>query len=121
MSLSKTDPCPRCLPLAFSGVIDLEMLQPLGEHPALARDGSGPCCRDCAAADATMALTPIPEFTMSRIAVGSERVEQHRLPGAPLGLVQAGIVKPSKPGDFERHIEWLISQHLVSDTKELYE
>jgi len=30
-----------------------------------------------------------------------------RLPGAPLGLVKAGLMRPSAEGDFEEHLAWL--------------
>jgi hypothetical protein len=56
--LYKNDPkpCPRCL-VWFTGMVDqryglAEMVQPLPScAPALARDGSGPCCADCQSAD----------------------------------------------------------------------
>jgi hypothetical protein len=52
-------PCPRCLTFIKRVASERElqtgiqeMIQPLqGMAPALARDGSGPCCSDCPAAD----------------------------------------------------------------------
>jgi len=107
-------PCPRCLPMAGFGRIRLEMVQPLpkGAAAPLAKvPGGGPCCFDCAAADTLSRLSPKVnremDFEMARIAVGNDRQEQYRLPGVPLGLVKAGYVRPSKKGDFEKHIKWL--------------
>jgi hypothetical protein len=50
-------------------------------------------------------------FVAARIAVGNERQEQYRLPGVPMGLVAAGYVRPSAPGDFERQLRWLDEHH----------
>jgi hypothetical protein len=118
--LSET-PCPRCLKLARDRRIRVEMVQRLPEGVAaapLARDGSGKCCLDCASADAVMGrlLTPSAEdgddrrgqyFEMARIAVGNDRQEQYRVPGAPMGLVAEGVVRPSKPGDLKNQLAWL--------------
>ncbi len=105
--MTPDDPCPRCLRLSDDGVLDYpEMVQPLGERPALARDKSGVCCSDCRAADALMRYAGI-DFDMARIAVGNDRMEQNRLPGAPIGLVGAGFMKPSEPGALDRHLAWL--------------
>ena len=43
----------------------------------------------------------------ARVAVANDRSEQYRLPGAPIGLVQANLMKPSEDGDFEEQLEWL--------------
>jgi hypothetical protein len=103
-------PCPRCLPLAGFGRIRAETIQPLpaGALAPLGVDNK-PCCFDCQAADNLVKQKAfgVPEFVMARIAVGNDRQEQYRLPGVPMGLVQAGIVRPSKPGDFEKHLAWL--------------
>lgn len=101
--------CPRCLKLASEGRIRAETLQPLppGAMAPLAHDGSGKCCRDCAAADTVVRLGHVPTFEMARIAVGNDRQEQLRLPGAPMGLVQAGLMRPSRSGDLEKHHAWL--------------
>ena len=106
--LSET-PCPRCLALAMDRLIRPETVQRLpkgiGVAP-VARDGSGKCCFDCASADALtcrMGLT----FAMARIAVGNDRQEQYRLPGAPMGLVGQRIVRPSVKGDLEDQHAWL--------------
>jgi hypothetical protein len=112
-------PCPRCRNLYDTNVLDdPEMVQPLGEHPALARDGTGPCCDDCRAADTLLSLDHVgPDFGMARIAVGNDRQEQYRLPAAPLGLVHAGLMKPSQPGDLHAHLAWL-ARHGIVEAKE---
>jgi hypothetical protein len=46
-------------------------------------------------------------FLMARIAVGNDRQEQYRLPGAPMGLVKAGFVKASKKGDLQAQWDWM--------------
>jgi hypothetical protein len=38
------------------------------------------------------------------------RRAQYRLPNVPLGLVKAGLMAPSAPGDYDRHLEWLRTQ-----------
>ena len=103
-------PCPRCFALAMEGEIRDETVMPLrgGARDALAVDGSGPCCQDCEAADNVQRLhMPGMTWVAARTAVGNDRQEQLRLPGAPMGLVKAGLTKPSKPGDFDRHVAWL--------------
>jgi hypothetical protein len=66
-------------------------------------------CYDCAAAELliTRRTMGMPLFIMARIAVGNERQEQYRLPGAPMGLVKLGFVRPSKPGDLDEQLAWL--------------
>lgn len=49
----------------------------------------------------------VPDWDMARTAVSNDRQEQLRLPGAPLGLVQMGLMRPSEEGEFERHHDWL--------------
>jgi hypothetical protein len=104
------EPCPRCLELVQKGKLPRETLQPLrgGALDALARDGSGRCCRDCQAADTLAALAPALSFPMARLAVGNDRQEQLRLPGAQLGLVGQGLMQPSEEGDLERHRAWIV-------------
>jgi len=103
-------PCPRCLALALDGTIRLEMVQPV---PDGAWAPLGPnrikCCYDCASADTLMRLKygGCPTWEAARIAVGNDRQEQYRLPGAPMGLVQVGLVRPSEPGDLEKQQAWL--------------
>ena len=122
------------------------MVQPLAKlAPALARDGSGPCCHDCQAADTLHQLLnvepsppdlealvkrvgegfrPVPfterceeqergphrstmfTWPMLRLAVGNDRREQYRLPGAPMGLIATGCVSASAAGDLELHHAW---------------
>jgi hypothetical protein len=105
-------PCPRCRPLAETRKIRAEMVQPLpeGALAPLAQDGSGKCCYDCASADTLLRLKMAPDFVSARIATGTDREDSHRRPGVPMGLVKAGLVRPSKPGDFEQHLAWL-DQH----------
>jgi hypothetical protein len=119
--------CPRCLMLSMGEDVWPEMVMPLppGAEAPLARDGSGPCCHDCAAADSLWDIV-LPGkyahlserratrerdtwFAMARIAVGNDRMEQMRLPGAPMGLVWFGLTAPSKPGDLHAHAQWLES------------
>lgn len=116
--------CPRCLAPTIGGALWPEMVMPLPQDaPPLARDGSGPCCHDCAAADGLNAIAlpgkyehlqhGDPEtrtwWLMARVAVGNDRIEQLRLPGAPMGLVFYGLMAPSKRGDYEAHRAWLDS------------
>ena len=104
-------PCPRCLALAQSGQLRAEAVQRLPPNPwaPSARDKSGRCCFDCASADAVMSFVGGMTFEMARIAVGNDRQEQYRLPGAPMGLVRERLVRPSKPGDLEDQHAWLDS------------
>jgi len=106
--------CNRCFKLARDGKIMVEAVMPLppGAFAPLARDRSGPCCRDCAAADTVVAFSKGGlDFEMARVAVANDRQEQFRLPGIPMGLVQDGLVQPSEEGDFERHLAWLDRQN----------
>jgi hypothetical protein len=108
------EPCERCLELARDRQIRVETVQRLPAAPwtPLAQDRSGPCCFDCASADALMRLNPgAYTFTMARIAVGNDRQEQYRLPGAPMGLVGIRIVRPSVKGDLEDQHAWLDRMH----------
>jgi hypothetical protein len=83
------------------------MVQPLPEGAWAPLDMDGdPCCFDCQSAFTVMKHVGL-NFEQARIAVGNDRQEQYRLPGAPMGLVQSGLVKPSKAGDFDKHIAWL--------------
>lgn len=104
-----TKPCQRCLDMARNGVLRFEMVQRLPKSPYApsAVDGSGPCCRDCGAADTLTRVSKGLNFEMARVAVGNDRQEQYRLPGVPLGLVQLGLMAPSIKGDLEEHRLWL--------------
>jgi hypothetical protein len=101
-------PCPRCLPLGIDGTIRFEMVQPVPDG-AWAPLGHNriKCCYDCASADTLMRLGDCPTWEAARIAVGTDRQDQYRMPGAPMGLVEAGLVRPSETGDLERHHAWL--------------
>jgi len=85
-----------------------EAIQPLPEvAPPRLRADNTPCCHDCELADTLVALGYVPNWDMARTVVANDRQEQLRLPGAPMGLVQMGLMRPSAPGDLERHHEWL--------------
>lgn len=107
------EPCPTCLPLAQAGEIRMETIQrlPEGAWAPLSKKYKGRhICHDCASAEMMVQLvekTGCPTFLMARIAVGNERQEQYRLPGIPMGLVMAGYVRPSEPGDLEEQHKWL--------------
>lgn len=102
------DPCPRCKPLVDEGSLRVEALQPppKGAWAPLDAIDNEPCCFDCASADALMRFQKL-DFLPARIAVANDRQEQLRLPGAQIGLVQMGLVRPSAEGDLERHLKWL--------------
>lgn len=106
-------PCPRCRELARMGGIRYETVMPLNNESVMnprAHNGSGPCCVDCASADTVVRITGVLDFLMARVAVGNDRQDQFRLPGAPIGLVLDGLVKPSRKGDLEKHLKWLDQQ-----------
>ena len=86
-----------------------EAILPLPKYPPLARDGTGPCCRDCEAADLLIAMKIVGSFKMARLSVATTRQEQLRAPDIQFGLVEFGIVRPNEEGDFERHIQWIDS------------
>lgn len=139
-------PCLRCAGLALKDQIRVETVMPIpAANPPLSREDNTPCCIDCAAADALVAwMFREPEkaqpvwkqvqwkrlkraplahdlsinFLMARIAVGNDRQEQLRLPGVPMGLVYYGLVKPSAPGDLERHYDWLRTVKLIEGADE---
>lgn len=102
-------PCPRCMALAQDHKIRPETVQRMPEGlgvAPIAQDGSGKCCFDCGFADGLVARKLGMDFEMARIAVGNDRQEQYRLPGAPMGLVQQGLRK-NKPGDLDEQHKWL--------------
>ncbi len=108
MKPSVGEPCPRCLELYLDGKLARESVQPIPElAPFAAVPGGGRCCRDCASADTLVKLKMVPSFEHARAAVAQDRGEQLRLPGAPIGLVGRGLVRPSIEGDLVRHYEWL--------------
>lgn len=106
-------PCERCLKLALDERIHEQAVMPIppGAEAALARDGSGRCCRDCESADTLVALGILPEFVMARVATANERMEQLRLPELArphFGLAQRKLLKLSEgPDALERHLRWL--------------
>lgn len=79
---------------------------PLPPAPPSAKDGSGPCCRDCAAAETVLRVVGGMDWEMARTTVGNERLEQLRLPGVRLGM---GLLAPSEAGDLDGHYDWLVS------------
>lgn len=98
-------PCQRCI----DSRIRREAIQPLHDERvrnALADDGSGPCCRDCSAADTIARLHGF-TFEMARVAVANCRQESLRIPGMPMGLVGAGLVQASTTGELDEHHRWL--------------
>ena len=103
-------PCPRCMALVDAGQLDPETMQrmPAGAFAPRARDGSGPCCRDCGAADAIVLPGQI-EFPAARVAVGNDRLDSYRWPpGVDLGLVRsARMGQPTET--LEEHHAWLDS------------
>lgn len=127
-------PCPRCLREHIQGRLRREAVQELpdgvGVAP-LARDGSGTCCFDCAAADGLVALSvnrTLPPgklrartgdsaltWEMARVAVGNDRQEQYRLPGVRMGLAYHGLIKLNGEGDLTRHQAWLDAVLPVDD------
>lgn len=105
MTKSEPEACPRCL----RANIVREAIQPLppGVMAPRSREDNVRCCFDCAAADTLVALRYVPSWDMARTAVANDRQAQYRLPGAPMGLVQMGLVRPSAEGDLERQWAWL--------------
>ena len=102
-------PCPSCLRAHYQGAIRVEAIQPLpeGVMAPLLRATNEPCCHDCQSTDALLAFTGLPTWNMARTAVGNDRQEQYRLPGAPMGLVYSGLMRPNAEGDLERQHAWL--------------
>jgi len=83
-------------------------------------------CRDCQATDVLMKIIHRGDggawlhqkfdgfsWDMARMAVGNDRSEQYRLPGAPMGLVYAGIMRPSEHGELDKHQVWLVEQGFI--------
>lgn len=107
------EPCIRCVRLSFGGQLRAEAVQPVPQPaPPRSREDNTPCCRDCALADALISLQYVPTFEMARVVVANDRQEQLRLPGAPLGLVQMGLMLPNKEGDLALHHTWLATHGL---------
>lgn len=102
-------PCEVCLDLALKHELRMETVQRLPvAMPPLHMDRR-PCCWDCQAASTVKRLFggKYMDFAAARVAVGNERQDQYRLPGAPLGLVKMGLVRPSAPGDMDDQHAWL--------------
>ena len=97
------------------GKLRAEAVLPLPSvAPPRSRPGNKPCCHDCALADALVGMG-IPTWDMARTAVANDRQEQLRLPGAPIGLVQSGLMRPNEEGDLDRHHKWLANHGLLHD------
>ena len=113
-------PCLSCLKSA-KAFMRVEAVQPLpeGARAPMGLDGKKQC-HDCAAAGTVMRIMGL-TWVQARIAVANDRQEQYRLPGAPMGLVQKGIVQPSEEGDLDRHYEWLREAGLIDDDNQLRE
>ena len=121
--LMTSTPCPRCRDLAERGLIRAETVQrlPQGAAAPLGLNRQKECL-DCASAETLIRFGFMGEkihdedhFIMARIAVGNDRQEQYRLPGAPLGLVASGLVRPSAPGDLEEQVVWLKTQQWAQE------
>ena len=97
--------CPRCL----DADILPEMIMPLPDYPPTGKDGSGPCCHDCASAETVVRVVGLMTWHMARIAVGNDRMESLRLPGALIGLARMGFMRGNDPGDLERHHAFLVA------------
>lgn len=137
-----TEPCPRCIRLAFADRMPIECVQPLppaGEAP-LAVEDNRRCCFDCASTDTALKLLTRNDtkkrqhlgrirfkagphertadlgldWDMLRIAVANDRSEQYRLPGVPMGLVLEGWVRPSYPGELADAYAWLRRVDLIN-------
>ena len=91
---------------------------PEGAAAPLAVDGSGKCCHDCASADTLVKIGTVPTWSMARVAVGNDRMDQYRLPGAPMGLVLERLVLPNEEGDFDDQLEWLERAGLGTESDE---
>lgn len=128
-------PCQRCFALWVGGHIVGEMVQPLPACPSIGLNREEQC-PDCQAAETLLKVgMPIKVdlgafvrgdeqaaddywtgFRMARVAVGNDRMEQYRLPGVPMGLVQMKLMRPSAPGDFEKHLKWM-DTHIPRQTE----
>lgn len=106
------DACPICSGMMTMAHDQLrsEMVLPVPASPrAPTAKRPGPLtriCFDCSAAETVSRLMPAMTFAMARVAVGNERQEQLRLPGAAIGLVREGLVRPSATGDMRALVEW---------------
>lgn len=102
--------CTLCLELAKAGKIRVEAVQrlPEGAWAPLSKFSIMKCCFDCQSAETLMHRRSVNlNFEQARVAVSNERQEQYRMPGAPLGLVGAGLVHPSAAGDLDDQHAWL--------------
>jgi hypothetical protein len=105
--------CPSCLRAFFADKIRGEAVQPLPAHAGPLDNEGKPWCHDCATAELLRRIGNVPTWDMARTAVGNDRQEQYRLPGAPIGLVGRGLMKPNVHGDLARHYEWLRTAGLL--------
>lgn len=111
--MNNLSPCPRCLALADEGIIDLISVGWLTNDlmDALARDDSGPCCQDCATADAVGNTRAFDGFEPARIAVAKDRKESLENPSHHCGLILHGWMRPSVGGDLRKRTK-LIEKNL---------
>lgn len=107
-------PCPFCVEFMDLGTLRPEAVQrmPAGAMAPLNMDGRK-WCFDCNAAHTVCKVTGL-AWDHARVAVANDRQEQYRMPGIPMGLVQAKLMKPSAPGDLEAQIAWLESIGFMS-------
>lgn len=56
-------------------------------------------------------------WTMARVAVGNDRLEQYQLPGILMGLAHPSLrlVRPSAPGDRDKVLTWFLELSLVDE------
>lgn len=110
------EPCPRCVGAAMRGAMRREAILPVpAQAPPRSRVDNQPCCHDCALTDTMIHLKWVPTWDMARTVVGNGRQEQLRLPGAPIGLVHGGYMRPNVEGDLDRHHAWLAEHGLAGD------
>lgn len=112
--IGQGEPCPRCLGASMRGAMRHEAIMPVpAQAPPRSRVDNQPCCLDCALADTLVHLRHVPTWAMARTVVANDRQEQLRLPGAPMGLVYMGYMRPCEDGDLDRHHEWLTAHGLL--------
>jgi hypothetical protein len=100
--------CPTCISAFWEHHLAREMIQRLPELAPPMNYQRQPWCWDCSSALMVARLYPALDWNMARTAVGNDRREQYRLPGAPLpGLVNAGLVRKNAPGDLEDQYRWM--------------
>ena len=112
----KAVPCPVCLELAVSGVIQPRAVMPLPPFPARLRADGRPCCRDCQATETTMAFEgQHHEFGPARLTIANERIEGMSMPFGLMencGLCQLGFLLPCSIDGLDHYCEWLEANNI---------